>query len=81
MERQGDQVVTSVADQGRGIAPEELPRLFQRFYRTQTGREHRESVGLGLYITKGLVEAQGGRIWVESEVGKGSIFSFALPLS
>jgi signal transduction histidine kinase len=80
LERQGDEVVTSVADRGRGIAPEELPRLFQRFYRTQTGREHRESLGLGLYITKMLVEAHGGRIWVESELGKGSTFSFSLPV-
>jgi PAS domain S-box-containing protein len=74
------EVVAAVSDHGPGIAPEEIPHLFQRYYRTQTGRERKESLGLGLYITKGLVEAHGGRIWVESELGKGSTFSFSLPL-
>jgi len=75
------QVRMSISDRGRGIAPEELPHLFERFYRTQVGREHRESLGLGLYITKGLVEAHGGRIWVESQPGQGSTFSFTLPVA
>ncbi len=74
------QVITSVTDQGPGIPPEELPRLFQRFRRTVLARERREGLGLGLYITRRLVEAHGGRIWVESEVGKGSCFSFTLPV-
>ena len=74
------EVVTSVIDRGRGIAPEDQPRLFQRYFRTQAGGEQREGLGLGLYITKMLVEAHGGRIWVESEVGKGSTFSFSLPV-
>jgi PAS domain S-box-containing protein len=77
----GDEVVTSVRDRGRGIAPEELPRLFGRYYRAEAGRERRDSLGLGLYISKGLVEAHGGRIWVESEVGKGSTLSFSLPVA
>ncbi len=72
-------VVTSVTDRGAGIPPEELPRLFQRYYRAGVGRERREGLGLGLYISRLLVEAHGGRIWVESQVGVGSTFSFSLP--
>lgn len=77
----GDELVIEVQDQGTGIPDEALPRLFDRFYqvansatRTQPGS------GLGLYISKHIVEAHGGRIWVESKLGEGSTFSFALPL-
>ncbi len=75
----GNQVVTSVADWGDGISPAEASRLFQRYGRTERSRWRRDSVGLGLYITKGLVEAHGGVIWVKSEVGRGSTFYFSLP--
>lgn len=74
------QVVVSIADQGPGIDPADVPRLFERFYRARGSRKA-EGIGLGLYITKLLVEAHGGRIWVESEVGKGSTFSFSLPVA
>ena len=74
-------VVTSVTDRGPGIPPEELPRLFERYFRGATGRERGEGVELGLYITRRLVEAHGGRIWVESQVGVGSTFSFTLPVA
>ena len=77
--REGEAVI-AVSDRGRGISAAELPKLFQRYYRTQEAREHRDGLGLGLYITRGLVQAHGGRIWVESEVGKGSTFYFSLPL-
>jgi NtrC-family two-component system sensor histidine kinase KinB len=75
------EIVTAISDHGRGIAPEELPHLLEKYYRAQAGREASGSLGLGLYITKGLVEAHGGRIWVESEVGRGSTFSFSLPVA
>jgi len=68
---QDTEVVTRVIDHGPGIPPEELPNLFQRYARTREAREHREGLGLGLYITKHLVEAHGGRIWVESGGGEG----------
>ncbi|HEX2923577.1 MAG TPA: PAS domain-containing sensor histidine kinase [Chloroflexota bacterium] len=70
------EVIFSVTDQGKGIPPEQLPHLFDPYRRTM---ERPESAGLGLYIAKGLVEAHGGRIWVESQMGRGSTFSLALP--
>ena len=77
--RHADEVVISVTDEGPGIPAEEVPHLFDRYYRAKTGL-HVEGVGLGLYISKQLVEAHGGRIWVESRPGEGSTFSFSLPL-
>jgi PAS domain S-box-containing protein len=76
--QENDEVLFTVADQGRGIPPEDQPHLFERFYRA-AGTRKAEGIGLGLYITRVLVEAHGGRIWFESEVGKGSTFYFTLP--
>ncbi len=76
--REGE-VVVSVVDEGPGIAPEHLPHIFERYYRAERDQQRQGGLGLGLYITKGLVEAMGGRIWVESEAGKGSTFCFTLP--
>lgn len=76
------QVRVSVTNQGQGIAPEELSKLFTRFHRTRLAQQ--ESVpglGLGLYISKGLVEAHGGRISAESVPGKTTAFHFTLPLA
>ena len=70
----------AVKDQGRGIAPDQLPHLFEKFYRANSSRKA-EGIGLGLYVTRLMVEAHGGHIRVESEVGKGSTFSFTLPLA
>jgi signal transduction histidine kinase len=69
--------VVHVSDEGIGIAPEHLPRIFDRFYQTE---DSRKGVGLGLYICRALVEAMGGEIWVISEVGQGCTFSFSLPV-
>ena len=75
-----DQVHVSVTNRGRGILPEEMPPLFDRFFRSKASRASGiPGLGLGLYITKGLVEAHGGRIWVESEPGKTTTFHFTLP--
>ena len=73
-----DQVVVSVRDQSRGIPPEELPHLFERFYRVQRPSVGRGS-GLGLYIASLVVEAHGGWIRATSEEGVGSTFAFGLP--
>jgi signal transduction histidine kinase len=77
---QDGEVVIAVTDQGIGITPEDLPHIFDRFYRVGRVRKA-EGTGLGLYIVKRLVEAHGGRIWVESEVGNGSTFFFTLPIA
>lgn len=73
------EVRVSVADRGPGIPPEALPRLFDRFYRAE-GAGRREGLGLGLYITRGIVEAHGGRITADSRLGEGSTFAVELPL-
>jgi signal transduction histidine kinase len=69
----------TVTDTGAGIPPENMPRLFDRFWKGD--RSGRHSSGLGLYIARGFVEAHGGRIAAESEPGRGTTFSFTLPLS
>jgi signal transduction histidine kinase len=73
------EVIISVSDTGPGILKEERVKLFSKFYRaSDTDARQHGGTGLGLMITKGLVEAQGGRIWLESEAGKGSTFYFTL---
>jgi len=74
------QARVSVTDQGIGIPPEALPRLFQRFFRTEEAQARGiEGLGLGLHISRALVEAHGGRLWAESLPGQGSTFVFTLP--
>ena len=71
-----------VGDQGIGIAPEEQAKLFRRFYRVDNRlRRETQGAGLGLFLARAIVEAQGGRIWVESQPGRGSRFFFTLPLA
>ena len=72
------EVMFSVTDTGAGIAPDAVPHVFDRFWQATT-RARRLGAGLGLPITKGIVEAHGGRIGVESEVGRGSTFFFTIP--
>ena len=76
-----DEIVVSVADQGVGIAPEHLNRLFEKFFRVKSalGR-HVVGSGLGLPIARTIVESHGGHIWAESQVGQGTTLYFALPL-
>jgi signal transduction histidine kinase len=73
------EVRVSVADTGPGIASEDRERIFEEFQQTEAGIDQREGTGLGLALSKRLVELHGGRIWVESELGKGSRFVFTLP--
>jgi two-component system phosphate regulon sensor histidine kinase PhoR len=74
------EVVSSVEDQGVGIPRTALPRVFERFYKVDRARVRGGGTGLGLSIARHVVEQHGGRIWVESEEGRGSTFSFALPI-
>jgi PAS domain S-box-containing protein len=73
----GEMVEIAVADTGMGIPAEHLPHIFDRFW--QADRRKMAGAGLGLAIAKGIVEAHGGRIWVESEVGRGTTFHFTIP--
>jgi signal transduction histidine kinase len=74
-------VVVSVADQGVGIAPQDLNRLFEKFFRAESGLgRHVVGSGLGLPIAQAIVESHGGEIWAESKLGEGSTFFFTLPL-
>ena len=77
---EGGQVRVSVADTGQGISPEDLPHLFERFYRVPSLEGYSDGSGLGLSIAKRIIEAHGGRIEVESELGKGTVFHCILPM-
>jgi signal transduction histidine kinase len=76
-ELEGDTVAVSVLDTGPGIPAEDLPRVFTKFYRRDHGRPN--GTGLGLWISRGLVEAHGGELVASSELGFGSTFRFTLP--
>ncbi len=79
--RQGDELVVSVKDSGIGIAPADQPKVFEKFKQVgDTLTDKPKGTGLGLPICKEIVEYHGGRIWVESEPGHGSTFSFSLPI-
>lgn len=75
----GAQVCVAVQDYGRGIDREDLPHIFERFYRSQRVKKRAGGTGLGLYITRGLIEAYGGSIDVESEPNEGARFTICLP--
>lgn len=76
----GGRLRVAVSDDGPGIPPAQLDRVFDRFHRTDASRSRREGgAGLGLAIARAIVEAHGGRIWAESNVGEGSTFTFELP--
>jgi signal transduction histidine kinase len=77
--RVNGEVRVSVADTGPGIAPEDRDRIFEEFQQSESGVGLREGTGLGLALSKRFVELHGGRIWLESELGRGSTFTFALP--
>ncbi|MCU0464072.1 MAG: ATP-binding protein [Anaerolineae bacterium] len=77
----GGEVLFAVTDTGPGIAPDDQALIFQPFIQTESGIRHAGGTGLGLPISKRLVEAHGGRLWVESEVGEGAAFYFTLPIA
>jgi signal transduction histidine kinase len=74
-------IIVDVKDTGIGVKPEDMPRLFEKFFQGQSGADRKyEGTGLGLPIAKMIVERQGGKIWVNTELGKGSVFSFSFPV-
>jgi len=80
-ERDADMVRVSVADTGSGIAPEQLPHVFTRYWEGTPSTIRSKGAGLGLPIAKGIIAAHGGRLWVDSEEGKGATFHFTLPVA
>jgi signal transduction histidine kinase len=79
---ENDTAIATVADNGPGIAPEHLPRIFDRFYRADAARTSSQGrTGLGLAIAKGIVKAHDGNLTVASELGKGATFEIRLPAS
>ncbi|MGF1923827.1 MAG: sensor histidine kinase, partial [Bacteroidia bacterium] len=75
-----DFIKLSVVDQGMGISSDEQKNVFDRFYRVGEVQQHYPGMGIGLYICQQIITNHGGTIWVESEKGKGSVFSITLPL-
>jgi PAS domain-containing protein len=78
--REGDHAVASVTDHGIGISAVDQARIFERFYKADRARVRGGGTGLGLAIARHVVEGHGGRIWLESELGRGSTFSFSIPI-
>jgi signal transduction histidine kinase len=78
LRKKGNEVVVTVKDNGPGISEEEQARLFTPYYRVEADRQRFPGLGLGLALSKQLVELHGGRMWVESKLGKGSTFYFSL---
>jgi signal transduction histidine kinase len=77
----GSDLLVSIQDHGIGISAEDQERLFQPYYRVEQDRHPIQGLGLGLAVSKQIIEAHGGKIWVISEKGKGSTFSFKIPLT
>lgn len=74
------QAIVEIADTGVGIASEDIPHIFDKFYRAKNVLSGFEGTGLGLSIVKSVIERHNGRIWVNSQMGKGTVFSIILPL-
>jgi signal transduction histidine kinase len=75
MTREEDEICVSIEDCGIGVSAENLPRLFEPFFTTRS-----QGIGMGLVISRSIVEAHGGRLWAESTVNQGSVFQFTLPV-
>jgi len=77
----GGYITITIADQGRGISAHNMQSIFDKFYRAKDVLKSHTGLGMGLYVTSKIVTDHGGKIWAESEEGKGSAFYFTLPLA
>jgi signal transduction histidine kinase len=77
----GDELVIQVRDHGPGIAPADLPHLFERFYRGAAAKTRTSGTGMGLWIVRGLLAVEGGRVWAENCAEGGAQFTIAVPVA
>ncbi|MCK5032233.1 MAG: GHKL domain-containing protein, partial [Calditrichia bacterium] len=75
-----DEYLVSIEDEGMGMTPEQVSKIFDKFYRADASNTAIEGTGLGMSIVKHIVEAHGGKVWVESEYGKGTKVTFTIPV-
>ena len=77
-----ERIIFEVRDNGIGIAPADQQRIFEKFFRaTRRGFQHDRGTGLGLTIVKSIAEHHGGRVWLESQLGRGSVFYLEIPIN